>query len=240
MNQLIFGEYRALLSAIYPRPRPPVVIVERTEQAQLCEQIQFIVTLLSTMFRGPVLGHCRERMSLAKSPLGRGECSGVLTFQQVISGAVSPQYTTSACVLGGGQPPPPGELRGSSTALAAVAEDVTTSGADATAGSSDDDDDDDTRPQMGQQLQLHLQALTMSSTAAHFSQQRERGVGESSSAASAAGVSSSNPPQQLHHGSSATIAAAAHFSIRMAERQRLRTSSMPAESRKVSALEGIA
>lgn len=174
-------------------------------------------------------------MTLAKSPLGREECSGVLTFQQVISGAVSPQYTTSACVLGG--QPAPGELRGSSSALAVVAEDVTTSGLDATADSSDDDDD--TRPQMGQQLQLHLQALTMSSSAAHFSQQRERGVGESSSAASAAGVSSSNPPQQLH-GSSATIAAAAHFSIRMAERQRLRTSSMPAESRKVSALRRIA
>lgn len=222
-------------------PRPSVTlftrIVERTFQAQLCEQIQFMVSLLSTMVCGPcgliVIGHCRERMTLAKSPLGRGECSGVLTFQQVISGAVSPQYTTSACVLGG--QPAPGELRGSSSALAVVAEDVTTSGLDATADSSDDDDD--TRPQMGQQLQLHLQALTMSSSAAHFSQQRERGVGESSS--SAAGVSSSNPPQQLH-GSSATIAAAAHFSIRMAERQRLRTSSMPAESRKVSALRRIA
>lgn len=162
----------------------------------------------------------------------------MLTFQQVISGAVSPQYTTSACVLGGGQPPAPGEqLRGSSTALAAVAEDTTTSGPDATADSSDDEDDG--RPQMGQQLQLHLQALSVSSTAAHFmsSQQRERGVGESSSAASAVGVSSShNPPQQLHC-SSATIAAAAQFSIRMAERQRLRTSSMPAESRKVSAIQ---
>lgn len=195
-----------------------------------------------------MLGHCRERMTLAKSPLGQGggggggggggasgggECSSVLTFQQVISGAVSPQYTTSACILGGGQQPLPGEqLRGSSTALAAVAEDTTTSGPDATADSSDDEDDG--RPQMGQQLQLHLQGLSVSSTAAHFmsSQQRERGVGESSSAASAVGV---NPPQQLHC-SSATIAAAAQFSIRMAERQRLRTSSMPAESRKVSAL----
>lgn len=180
-------------------------------------------------------------MALAKSPLGRAIESGVLTFHQAMSGAVSPQYAGVVTGVGAGagvgsgasSQLPVNELDkcrlGSSSALAAVAEHTaetaetaetaaaatSSGGANATssttAGSSDE----------VQSPVANSRALQQQYHSVNSNQQRERGVGES--AASVA------------YGSSATIAVAVH----MSERQRLRTSSMPAESRKVSMLRGV-
>nr|XP_032289224.1 AF4/FMR2 family member 4 [Drosophila virilis] len=185
-----------------------------------------------------------ERVCLAKSPLGRDgiESCTVLTFQQAMSGAVSPQYAAAGAVGGGGVAPngqlPVNELDkcllGSSSALAAVAEVTTTSGPDATDSPTADSSDylglslskamisqQQQQQQQLQQLQQHQQQYS--------SQHRERGVGESAAGPSAGAGAIAQ--QLAAHGSTANFAAV-QYGNRMAERQRLRTSSMPAEGRK--------
>lgn len=171
-------------------------------------------------------------MTLAKSPLGRGIESGVLTFHQAMSGAVSPQYAGVVTGVGAGAGVGSGassELDkcrlGSSSALAAVAEHTaesaaaTPSGGPNAAGSTTAGSSDEVHSPVANSRALQQQYHSVNSNS-NSNQQRERGVGESSAS--------------VAYGSSATIAVAVH----MAERQRLRTSSMPAESRKVSMLRG--
>ncbi|XP_070066318.1 uncharacterized protein [Drosophila virilis] len=194
--------------------------------------------------RGVHSNNTRERVCLAKSPLGRDgiESCTVLTFQQAMSGAVSPQYAAAGAVGGGGVAPngqlPVNELDkcllGSSSALAAVAEVTTTSGPDATDSPTADSSDylglslskamisqQQQQQQQLQQLQQHQQQYS--------SQHRERGVGESAAGPSAGAGAIAQ--QLAAHGSTANFAAV-QYGNRMAERQRLRTSSMPAEGRK--------
>lgn len=186
--------------------------------------------------------------------------AGVLTFQQAMSGAVSPQYGTVGSLnppgTGDMMIPGPGSgggllggsslnvtvgvglLGGSSTTLAAVAE--VTSGPDATDSPTGDSVDSlspiseamgrqggtkfQQKMKKQQQQQQQLLQQQQQHVPTHLPRERERGVGESSGAS--ASVS----------GLAAAVVAASHppGSRFLAERQRLRTSSMPAESRRVS------
>lgn len=196
------------------------------------------------------LAASRDRMSLA----------GVLTFQQAISGAVSPQYGTvgslnsqvpatgeagkpgivgSDGIGGGGGGLPGGSshnlnltvglgfLGGSSTTLAAVAE--VTSGPDGNGDSTDSPSPVSMIPsnqqkQQQQLLQLQLQQ-EQQHLPTHLPMKRERGVGESSGAST-----SGTAIAEL----ASSVVLATQSGKPMTERQRLRTSSMPAESRRVS------
>ncbi|XP_043065936.2 uncharacterized protein [Drosophila bipectinata] len=193
-----------------------------------------------------------QRISHSSSARDRMSLAGVLTFQQAMSGAVSPQYGT----VGSLNPPGTGDLMmpgpgsgggllggsslnvtvgvgllgGSSTTLAAVAE--VTSGPDATDSPTGDSSDSlspisEAMGGAGSKLQQkkkrqQQQMQRPQHVPTHLPRERERGVGESSGASTsvstlaAAVVAASHPPG----------------SRILAERQRLRTSSMPAESRR--------
>ncbi|XP_017849997.1 uncharacterized protein LOC108604938 [Drosophila busckii] len=165
--------------------------------------------------------------------------SGVLTFQQAMSGAVSPQYAGTGLPMSHERDI--SCLLGSSSALAAVVEDTNTSTNANTSTTSGPDANDSTTSQdsatpFALHHQHHHQLLTSSYSQVQrsqqqssASQQRERGVGEAAYPTSAE-IEIAAPV----HGSASTIAATL-FGTRLnasAERQRLRTSSMPAENRK--------
>ncbi|XP_032308617.1 uncharacterized protein LOC6503784 isoform X2 [Drosophila ananassae] len=193
-----------------------------------------------------------QRISHSSSARDRMSLAGVLTFQQAMSGAVSPQYGT----VGSLNPPGSGDmmipgpgsgggllggsslnvtvgvglLGGSSTTLAAVAE--VTSGPDAT-DSPTGDSIDSLSPiseamggsklqQQKKKQQQQQQQMQQQHVPTHLPRERERGVGESSGASTSVSALA------------AAVVAASHApgSRYLADRQRLRTSSMPAESRR--------
>ncbi|KAH8368355.1 hypothetical protein KR084_010361 [Drosophila pseudotakahashii] len=193
-----------------------------------------------------------QRISHSSSARDRMSLAGVLTFQQAMSGAVSPQYGTvgsmnpqasgsgekkpgmvGADVMGGGGLPGGsahnlnltvglGFLGGSSTTLAAVAE--VTSGPDGNGDSTDSPSPVSMIPTSKQQqlLQLQLQQ-EQQLLPTHLPMQRERGVGESSGASTSGTVIADL---------AASVVLASQSGKPLTERQRLRTSSMPAESRR--------
>ncbi|XP_016996933.3 uncharacterized protein [Drosophila takahashii] len=200
-----------------------------------------------------------QRISHSSSARDRMSLAGVLTFQQAMSGAVSPQYGTvgsmnpqasgsgekkpgmvGAEAMGGGGLPGGsahnlnltvglGFLGGSSTTLAAVAE--VTSGPDGNGDSTDSPSPVSMIPTSKQQqqqqkqqqlLQLQLQQ-EQQLLPTHLPMQRERGVGESSGASTSGTVIADL---------AASVVLASQSGKPMTERQRLRTSSMPAESRR--------
>ncbi|EDW72214.2 uncharacterized protein Dwil_GK10366, partial [Drosophila willistoni] len=172
---------------------------------------------------------------------------GVLTFQQAMSGAVSPQY--GGILVGTGGPGGSGTggnfisefgsghlgACSSTLTLAAVAEDATTSGPEATDSPPADSSDEIT----SFRSRTAVPCATNASNAAiianatnvatkiqnqsqqyYLPTQRERGVGEVAAATSYGTALPSGPSGSVAMGS------------RMAQKQRMRTSSMPAESRK--------
>ncbi|XP_050740854.1 uncharacterized protein LOC108032974 [Drosophila biarmipes] len=194
-----------------------------------------------------------QRIAQSSSARDRMSMAGVLTFQQAMSGAVSPQYGTvgslnpqasgsgekkpgmvGAEAMGGGGLPGGsanninltvglGFLGGSSTTLAAVAE--VTSGPDGNGDSTESPSPVSMIPSKEQQKQqqlLHLQQ-EQQQLPTHLPMLRERGVGESSGA-STSGTAIADL--------AASVVLASQSGKPMTERQRLRTSSMPAESRR--------
>ncbi|KMZ08097.1 uncharacterized protein LOC6725049 isoform X5 [Drosophila simulans] len=201
----------------------------------------------------PIDSNDFQRISHSSSARDRMSLAGVLTFQQAMSGAVSPQYGTVGSL--NPQPPASGEagqpgivgsdgiggggsshnlnltvglgfLGGSSTTLAAVAE--VTSGPDGNGDSTDSPSpvsmipSNQQKQQQQQLLQLQLQQ-EQQHLPTHLPMKRERGVGESSGAST-----SGTAIAEL----ASSVVLATQSGKPMTERQRLRTSSMPAESRR--------